>query len=235
MRIARPFKLVLAPFAVLLLAAVLALPVAAQGVEQITIDNTGPRAVKLIALLALFIFILVSIRRVRLPEVVRSAAIWLAVLLSLVALYAFREPIESAGREMASVLLPGVAMSDGGSVVVRRAWQGQFVLDGEVNGASVDFVFDTGASLVVLSAADGARAGYDPATLDYRVPVMTAAGMTRVAPVRLDNVSVGDIRMGRVRAAIAQPGDLETSLLGMTFLNRLEGYEVRRDRLVLNP
>lgn len=207
----------------------------AQGLEQITIDNTGPRALGLLLILGFLVFVVVSARSVRLPDVVRAAGFWLALLVVLVAIYAYRGPLETAGREVVSVLLPGVALSDGESVVVRRAYRGHFVLDGTVNEANVEFVFDTGASVVVLSSADAVRAGYDPENLDYRVPVMTAAGMTRVAPVRLDEVSVGDIRMRRVRAAIAQPGDLETSLLGMTFLNRLEGYEVRRDRLVLNP
>ncbi|MEM0906193.1 MAG: TIGR02281 family clan AA aspartic protease [Pseudomonadota bacterium] len=207
----------------------------AQGVEPIEIDNTGPRATKLVILLVVFLFILFSLRRVRLPDMVRSAAIWLAVLVGLVTLYTYREPIESAGREVATALMPGVALSNGEQVIVRRARQGQFVLNGQVDGAAVDFLFDTGASLVVLSAADAARAGFDPAALSYTIPVMTAGGITEVAPVTIGEVTVGDIRMRSVRAAVARPQDLDTSLLGMTFLNRLSGYEVRRDRLVLNP
>ncbi|MEM7695880.1 MAG: TIGR02281 family clan AA aspartic protease [Pseudomonadota bacterium] len=207
----------------------------AQDLEQVTLDRSGPATLKLVILLVVFLIILFTMRRVRLPDIVRSAAIWLAILAGLVALYAYRVPLESVGREMVSVLLPGTAVTQSGDVVVRRAFRGQFILDGRVNEAPVEFIFDTGASLVVLSNADAARAGFDPQNLDYRVPVMTAAGMTRVAPVRLDEVRVGDIAIRRVRAAIAQPGDLETSLLGMTFLDRLSGYEVRRDRLVLSP
>jgi len=209
--------------------------VLAQGVEPIVIDNSGPRLTKLVILLVVFLVILFTMRRVRLPDMIRSAGIWLALLVGLVALYAYRVPLESAGREVISVLMPGTAINQSGQVVVRRGFRGQFIVDGWVNGTPVGFVFDTGASLVVLSGADAARAGFNPTSLDYRVPVMTAAGMTRVAPVRLDEVSVGDISARRVRAAVARPGDLETSLLGMTFLDRLSGYEVRRDRLMLNP
>jgi len=207
----------------------------AQGAGQVPLDHTGPRAAKLIILLVVLVAVLFAMRSVRLPEVVRAAAIWLAALTALIAVYAYREPLQSAGREMISVLVPGVAVTSGEKVIVRRAWQGQFLLDGRVNGAPVEFLFDTGASLVVLAATDAERAGLAPAALDYRVPVMTAAGMTEVAPVRLDEVAVGSIRRARVRAAVARPGDLDTSLLGMTFLNRLSGYEVRRDRLVLDP
>lgn len=208
----------------------------ARDLPQVTIDNSGPQATKLVLLLVLFIFILISVRRVRLGHIVGGALIWLGIGAGLIAVYAFRDPIQSVGREMVSVLSPGIAVSDGGEgVVVRRAWQGQFMVRGEVDGERVNFVFDTGASMVVLSADDASRVGFNPATLDYRIPVMTAAGMTRVAPVRLGEVAVGSIAMQSVRAAVARPGELEQSLLGMTFLDRLSSYEVSRDRLVLNP
>ena len=104
-----------------------------------------------------------------------------------------------------------------------------------VGGTPVTFLFDTGASMVVLTADDARRAGFHADRLDYRVPVMTANGMTQVAPVRLSSLSIGGISVDNVRAAVAKPGDLEASLLGMTFLDRLDGYQVQRDRLVLNP
>ncbi len=217
------------------LSAVLAVPAFAQEIEQVTADPTGPRAAKLIVLLLVMAAILFGMRQARLPEVVRSAAIWLGALVVLVAIYAYREPLETAGREMVAVLVPGMAVNDGERVMIRRGFGGHFVISGAVDGAPIEFIFDTGANLVVLSAADASRAGFNPETLDYRIPVMTAAGMTEVAPVVLDEISVGSIRLNRVRAAIAKPGDLDTSLLGMTFLNRLSGYEVRRDRLVLTP
>jgi len=220
------------------LVAVLLVPVSAafaQVDDPISIDNTGPRAVKLGILLAVFLVILFGMRHVRVPDMVRSALIWTAILIGLVGLYALRVPLESAGREFVSVLVPGMAISDGERVTVRRAYQGQFIIGADVNGAPVDFLFDTGASLVVLAAEDARAAGFDPETLDYRIPVMTAAGITRVAPVRVREINVGGIREREVRAAVARPGELDTSLLGMTFLDRLSGYEVRRDRLVLNP
>lgn len=208
---------------------------AAQVGDPIAIDNTAPRAVQLGILLAVFLFILFGMRRVRIPDVIRGFLTWSAIFAGLVALYAYRVPLESAGREFVSVLVPGVAITSGEKVTVRRAYQGQFVVGAEVNGAPVEFLFDTGASLVVLSAEDARQAGFDPDQLDFRIPVMTAAGITRVAPVRVGEIAVGNIREENVRAAIARPGELDMSLLGMTFLDRLSGYEVRRDRLVLNP
>lgn len=208
---------------------------AAQDVPFMAIDNSGPATVKLVILLGVFVVVLIAARRVRVGAMVRAAAVWGLAFAVLAALYTYRDQLETAGREMVAAVIPGAAVTSGDQVIVRRAFQGHFVLNGEVGGAPVSFLFDTGASTVVLTAEDAARAGYDLAALDYRVPVMTAAGMTDVAPVRIDELTIGDIRMEGVRAAIARVGDLDHSLLGMTFLNRLEGYEVRRDRLVLNP
>jgi aspartyl protease family protein len=69
--------------------------------------------------------------------------------------------------------------------------------------------------------------------LSYSVPVETANGRTRAAPVTLDKVAIGSIVERNIPALIAQPGQLRTSLLGMSFLNRLASSEVRGDRLVL--
>jgi aspartyl protease family protein len=69
--------------------------------------------------------------------------------------------------------------------------------------------------------------------LNYTTNVDTANGRTRAASVTLDRVSVGSIVERSVPALIAQPGQLRTSLLGMSFLTRLERWEVRGDRLVL--
>ena len=69
--------------------------------------------------------------------------------------------------------------------------------------------------------------------LNYSIAVETANGRTRAAPVTLDRIKVGGITERAVPALIAQPGQLRTSLLGMSFLNRLKSSEVRGDRLVL--
>jgi aspartyl protease family protein len=69
--------------------------------------------------------------------------------------------------------------------------------------------------------------------MNYSVNVETANGRTRAAPVTLDRVTIGSITERSVAALIAQPGALRTNLLGMSFLNRLQSWEVRGDRLVM--
>ena len=103
----------------------------------------------------------------------------------------------------------------------------------KVNDLPVAFLFDTGASTVVLRAQDAAKVGVDSSGLDFDVSVVTANGAAMAAQTRLDKISVGPIVMRDVRALVARPGALSESLLGMSFLDRLQSYSVERGRLVL--
>jgi aspartyl protease family protein len=94
-------------------------------------------------------------------------------------------------------------------------------------------VLDTGASAVVLTQEAAKAAGLPLDMLAYNVSVDTANGRARAAAVTLDRLAVGDIVERAVPALIAQPGQLRTNLLGMSFLNRLESWEVRGDKLIL--
>jgi aspartyl protease family protein len=70
--------------------------------------------------------------------------------------------------------------------------------------------------------------------LEYTVNIDTANGRTKAAPVTLDRVAVGSLVERSVEALVAQPGQLKTSLLGMSFLNRLQSWQVSGDRLLLS-
>jgi aspartyl protease family protein len=121
----------------------------------------------------------------------------------------------------------------GGEVSIVRRMNGTFVIAGRANERDLRFIFDTGASTVVLTAESAKAIGFDPAALSYVVPVATANGRTLAAPVTLEALTVGSITERRVRALVARPGVLGENLLGMTFLERLASYEVRGNRLIL--
>ena len=116
---------------------------------------------------------------------------------------------------------------------IARSQDGSFSVVAQVNGSRISFVIDTGASVVILSQ-DAAKAARLPlGKLTYSVDVETANGPTRAASVILDWLTVGEITERSVDALVAQPGQLNTSLLGMSFLNRLESWEVHGDRLTM--
>ena len=166
-------------------------------------------------------------------RVFSGVASWGAIGFALVALYAYRAEFAEVAHRVGEELDPNLArVGPGGEVVVRRRGQ-EFIVPGKVNGHAVSFVFDTGASAVVLTAEDAAAAGLRFAEDDFQVSVTTANGSAQAAPVRLDSVAVGPIVQRSVRALVARPGALKESLLGMTFLERLKGFAVERGKLVL--
>ena len=117
-------------------------------------------------------------------------------------------------------------------MTLRPGRGGHYFLTAEIGGADIDFLVDTGASLIALSYEDAERVGLDPDSLDYTGRVQTANGITLVAPVTLDTVRVGQLEVDRVEAVVTK-ASMGTSLLGMSFLRRLEGYQVEDGNLVL--
>ena len=186
------------------------------------------------ALVALLLYLAQWTRAADLARVLSSVAVWAAILVALTGVYAYRfEATDLLGR-LAGELLPSEPqVGRGGEVIVNRRLSGQFAVTAKVNGARVTFLFDTGASVVVLTAEDAQRGGIATRDLIYDVPVTTANGAALAAETRLATIAVGPIVMRDVRALVARPDSLEESLLGMTFLERLKSYTVERGRLIL--
>jgi aspartyl protease family protein len=181
--------------------------------------------------------LLLSLRSARASDIARivgAAAVWAALLVALTGFYAYRFEVSDVAARLAGEFFPSEPqVGRGGEVIVNRRLGGEFVVAARVNGTRVAFLFDTGASVVVLTATDARRAGVDTGALEYDVPVTTANGSALAAEVRLDQISVGPIVMRNVTALVARPGALEESLLGMSFLERLKSYTVERERLIL--
>jgi aspartyl protease family protein len=87
--------------------------------------------------------------------------------------------------------------------------------------------------LVAFTSEDAERAGIFVRQADYTQRVNTANGIARIAPVTVDRISIGDITVRNVQAAVSEPGKLQTTLLGMSFLGRLSRAEMRQGRLIL--
>jgi aspartyl protease family protein len=125
------------------------------------------------------------------------------------------------------------AAGGGNRIEVSADLRGHFVVHPSVDGRRVRMLIDTGASAVTLSHEDAFLVGVRLRGSDYTARVSTANGAIRAAPVRLSEVKIGDIVVRGVDALIMPPGALGTSLLGMTFLRRLGGFEIAQGHLVL--
>jgi len=184
-------------------------------------------ALALAAILALALF------RGRFSHLLRSLAIWGVIVLALLLAYTYRSELHDVGERVLAQFVPGRAVSRGRTVEIARGSGGSFALAMQVNGARILMVLDTGASSVVLTQEAARAAGLPLEILNYSVSVETANGRARAAPVMLDRVSIGTITERSVPALVAQGGALRSNLLGMSFLNRLQSWEVRGDKLLL--
>lgn len=119
------------------------------------------------------------------------------------------------------------------AVEVVRSDGGEFALRAKINGVSTPMVIDTGATSVVLTYETAKAAGLPLEMLTYNVDVETAGGRVRAARLTLDRLSVGKLVERSVPALVVPRGQMKSNLLGMSFLNRLESFEVRPDKLML--
>lgn len=173
--------------------------------------------------------------RLRAGTMLRYALAWIAIGALAILAYSYRSEFRDAGNRIYGELRPDAALVTGdGEVTIRRGGDGHFRLTADVDGTPVRFLVDTGASVVALAPADARRLGFDTATLEYGMRIATANGTAWSAAVSLGEIVAGPIRARDVRAAVSRDG-LRESLLGLSFLDRLSGYEVRRDTMILRP
>jgi aspartyl protease family protein len=139
--------------------------------------------------------------------------------------------------ERAATLVPessAPASSDNGGIVRLDADRnGHYFTTIEVNHRPLEALVDTGATVVALRYEDARSLGLVFPGDKFDVVVRTANGEGRARRVKLRSVSVGTISIRDVDALVADQGALSTNLLGMSFLNRLARFEVRRGQLVL--
>lgn len=176
--------------------------------------------------------------RGNLPLVLRQIAIWLAIILALVSGYLYRDDFRRFGERLLAGLMPGravvVTTSEGGQeIILHKSMNGHFEANTTVNGIAVHMLVDTGASSVVLSANDARKIGLHPENLNYTRTVMTANGPTKAAHAMLSELSIGPISRTNIPALVAGDGQLDQSLLGMSFLSTLGSLQMQTDELRL--
>ena len=127
--------------------------------------------------------------------------------------------------------LTAAAISLTNQMILRPSRNSHYYVTAQVEGVSVRFLVDTGATSVVLSMEDAENIGLDTGNLTYSQVFNTANGQTRAAPVVLEDITIGQLSVDDVQASVNQ-SDMGISLLGMTFLRKLDGYQVEDGNLV---
>ena len=122
--------------------------------------------------------------------------------------------------------------ADANQMVIRAGRGGHFLVEASIGTRDIEFMVDTGASMVTLSQSDAETLGYYVHQLDYSGRAHTANGVARFARITIDEIAIGDMVVNDVPAAVMEK-PMRQSLLGMTFLRKLAGFEVKGDRLFL--
>ncbi len=164
--------------------------------------------------------------RMRIGLMLQQAGIWVLIFMGAIA-------VIGMWPEIQRTITPRQAVMKDQSIVLPRARDGHYYMTLEINGVPVDFVVDTGASQVVLTKDDATRVGLDLADLRYLGTANTANGTVRTAAVRLDSVTVGGIADANVRAVV-NDGQMDQSLLGMTYLNYFDSITIQDGELILS-
>ncbi|SDW94005.1 retropepsin-like aspartic protease family protein [Litoreibacter albidus] len=163
--------------------------------------------------------------RARMGEVARQAALWGFIFVGVIVAYGL-------WSDVSKTVLPRQSAFENGRIEVPVRTDGHFHLTLHVGDVPVEFIVDTGASSVVLTQRDAERVGIDTDALIFGGRASTANGEVRTARVTLENVRLGELDEGRLRAFVNE-GDLDSSLLGMSYLRRFGRVEITPDALVL--
>ena len=164
---------------------------------------------------------------------VMFTAIAIAMVIALGVAPRLQERADAPAPMTVAVATPEPAPSAGSrAAFIDREDDGHFWARADVSGTQVKFMVDTGASIVALTYFDAQRLGLEPEELDFDSEIRTAGGVTYGAPVTLESIRVGKVKIENVNAVILRT-ELEQSLLGMTFLGELHSYEVRQGQMII--
>ena len=171
-------------------------------------------------------------RRIPLRQAAGYVATWVVIFGVLAVGYVYRDDIIGAASRVRSAIDPSHPLPAGANAVtLTESANGQYEVMGAVNGQPVRFMIDTGASDIVLSPEDAARLGA-PANLNFDLHYETANGAGLGADWQVGGLAVGPIHFSNVQVSVNRT-PMDRSLLGMSFLRRLDSFEFKGRQLIL--
>ena len=126
-----------------------------------------------------------------------------------------------------------VAQASGRSLNIPRDARGHFQTDGRIEGQRINFMVDTGASVVALNEKSAARFGLRPSRNDYNANVATANGTVKAARARIAMIELGGLVVRDVDALVLPDAALSENLLGLSFLSKLKRFQYANGKMVL--
>lgn len=155
----------------------------------------------------------------------KQLAIWLAIIFFGVLIY--------NNKSLFKNFIPYVSHeTTKGQIEIDKSIDGHFYIMLNINNSNVLFLIDTGATTTSLTLKDAERVGIDLSKLKYNQIVNTANGTSYVASAEIQNIAVEGLSIDSLWTMVSN--DMKgQSLLGMNFLSKLKGYDVRQDKMIL--
>ncbi|RYH11191.1 TIGR02281 family clan AA aspartic protease [Tropicimonas sp. IMCC6043] len=156
----------------------------------------------------------------------RHGMLWVLIFFGVVVAYGLWDDIRGTVIPRQSVF------EEGARIEVPLGRDGHYHMVLRVNDVPIEFVVDTGATEIALTQQDAARAGIDPGELAFVGSASTANGTVSTARVRLDTLELGGV-VERNVPAVVSGGEMDGSLLGMSYLNRFAEVSFGGGRMIL--
>ena len=173
-------------------------------------------------------------RKINIMRFAKEVIIWLGILLFFISGYSYQYELSIFANRVLGNIFPSLGRTNpDGSVTFYANEAGHFSVSAKINGVTVNFLLDTGATNVVLSPIDARRIGIDTKSLQYTIPTSTANGISYAAAYNFSLIKVGAIKVYNVEGSISS-GGLDTSLLGMSFLGKLRSFKVSNGSITLS-
>jgi len=196
----------------------------------------GGRTAEFIYLIAILVFVAsaLMVRKVPIGQGLRMFAGWVLIFLAAFVAFSLKDDIVGfANQVLDESRAEGSGVQVGETLEIKQALDGHFWVDGTINGQTVRFLIDSGATTTSLSGATARRAGVKPSG-GLPAMVRTANGVITVERARVDRLQVGQIVRENMAVHVSD-GFGETNVIGMNFLSSLSGWGVEGNRLILRP
>lgn len=175
-----------------------------------------------------------SLRGIGFGRALRMAAAWVAIFALILIATTYRDEANSVFGRLVGEVDPARGRVEGQEFHLRARDDGHFWVRGAINDEPVLFLVDTGASGIVLTSDAAERIGIDVSTLTFDQAARTANGTVRGAGTRVAKLEIGPIIRSDMPVSVTE-GELDTNLLGMSFLRTLSGWRVEGDTLIMRP
>ena len=150
-----------------------------------------------------------------------------------------QRPVVQQEQQIARAEEPGKSKKkgfnplDGRKARIAMDSRGHFLTTAKMNGRNEEVLVDTGATYVALNESLARRLGIRLKDSDFKYKVRTANGITYAAAAIIDEIQIGRVRVQNVQASVSRDEALNTVLLGMSFLKKLNKFEISGNELVL--